>query len=283
MQMRTISPSWPYTFPFLRSRTWPEQSFPMQVWQIPSRQPNWRSRPASSPATRMGLPPSAVVSQSLAAKVMRPPSPSSWRASFGWNRPCGEVAVPLPVPVLGHGVEQVPGTREKSLALAPVGTEVVEVLRLDPLFLAGQSQRHAVAVVAGLEALELLTEDDPLRGAGRVDVDAIRVRTAPVEVAEHAHDRGDAAAGAEEQRLFRGRVRHHEAALDAAEADDVPGPGPLDEVGRDLAGVDQLGRDADQPVGTSRLRGEEYARQWKTPSTTTPTRVYCPGLCPGHS
>ena len=36
----------------------------------------------------------------------------------------------------------------------------------------------------------------------------------------------------------------------------------------------------------SRLAGSdvsEYARQWCTPSTATPSRTYWPGLCPGHS
>ena len=40
MQVRTISPSLPDTFPVRRSRTRPEHRRPTQVWQIPMRQPN---------------------------------------------------------------------------------------------------------------------------------------------------------------------------------------------------------------------------------------------------
>ena len=38
-QVRTISPSLPWTSPVRRSRTSPEQSRPTQVWQMPIRQP----------------------------------------------------------------------------------------------------------------------------------------------------------------------------------------------------------------------------------------------------
>ena len=78
-------------------------------------------------------------------------------------------------------------------------------------------------------------------------------------------------------------VGQHEVALDAAEADDRPGLRLPDEVGRDLALVDQLRRDADAAVGRPGSEVSEYARQWKMPSTTTPTRRYCPGSWPSHS
>ena len=38
-----------------------------------------------------------------------------------------------------------------------------------------------------------------------------------------------------------------------------------------------------QPSGRSGSDVSEYARQWWTPSTTTPTRRYWPGSCPSHS
>ena len=38
-----------------------------------------------------------------------------------------------------------------------------------------------------------------------------------------------------------------------------------------------------QPSGRPGSDVSEYARQWWTPSTTMPTRRYCPGWCPGHS
>ena len=74
MQVRTISPSLPETSPVRRSRTWPEQSFPTHVWQMPLRQPNGSSRPASSPATRIGCEPSHSASPSLLMKRIVPPS-----------------------------------------------------------------------------------------------------------------------------------------------------------------------------------------------------------------
>ena len=42
MQVRTISPREPETFPVRRSRISPDFSSPTQVWQMPSRQPNGR-------------------------------------------------------------------------------------------------------------------------------------------------------------------------------------------------------------------------------------------------
>ena len=59
-QVRTISPSLPWTLPVRRSRTCPWQSSPTQVWQMPIRQPKGRVAPASSPATRIGVPPSQL-------------------------------------------------------------------------------------------------------------------------------------------------------------------------------------------------------------------------------
>ncbi len=74
-QVRTISPSSPCTSPLRRSRSWPEQSLPMHVWQTPIRQPNGSSAPASSPATRIGWLPSLVASMSLLVNLIVPPSP----------------------------------------------------------------------------------------------------------------------------------------------------------------------------------------------------------------
>ena len=74
-QVRTISPSLPWTSPVRRSRTWPRRSSPTQVWQMPIRQPKGRVAPASSPATRIGVAPSQAASTPLLAKRTVPPSP----------------------------------------------------------------------------------------------------------------------------------------------------------------------------------------------------------------
>ena len=52
-----------------------------------------------------------------------------------------------------------------------------------------------------------------------------------IEVTDHAHDRRDPAAGADEQELFRRRIRQHELPLDLAEGDDRSLPRFVDEVG----------------------------------------------------
>ena len=58
MQMRTSCPVGSVTSPERRSRSLPDFSVPTQVWQIPIRQPKARFRPAFSPASRIGVPPS---------------------------------------------------------------------------------------------------------------------------------------------------------------------------------------------------------------------------------
>ena len=52
-----------------------------------------------------------------------------------------------------------------------------------------------------------------------VHVDDVVQRVAALELAQHAHDRRDAAAGADEQQPRRQRVRQAELALDLAEVD----------------------------------------------------------------
>src|SRR6185312_1473096 len=64
-QVRQITPSTSDTSPLRRSRSFPLRKVPTQVWQMPIRQPKGRSRPASSPATRIGVPPSHSTSLSL--------------------------------------------------------------------------------------------------------------------------------------------------------------------------------------------------------------------------
>ena len=129
----------------------------MQVWQMPSRQPNGSSSPASSPATRIGVPPSALgLGVARERSVIVPPSPSSPRAELGLEAlHVQALGVALALPVLGHRVEHVAGPREEGLALAPVGAELVEVRGRDPALLAGELQVQAVAVVALVELAQL--------------------------------------------------------------------------------------------------------------------------------
>src|SRR3954447_6805084 len=96
------------------------------------------------------------------------------------------VAVAVGVPVVGHRVEQLAGAGDEGLALAPVRAQPVEVARRDALALAGEPQRDVQPLVRVLEALELVTEDDVVLGAGRVDVDDVVQAVARGEVAQHA-------------------------------------------------------------------------------------------------
>ena len=124
----------PVTSPLRRSRTWPEQSLPTQVWQIPSRQPNGSSSPASSPATRIGVAPSHSASVSLLAKHDRAALAllGRRRASAG-SAPCaGGRSRPRRSQCSVERVEQLAGPGEERLALAPVGAELVEVAGRHP-------------------------------------------------------------------------------------------------------------------------------------------------------
>jgi len=77
-----------------------------------------------------------------------------------------------------------------------------------------------------------------------------------VQVAQHAHDRRDAATGADEQQLVGQPLGEQELALDATQGHDRARAPALNEVRRDLALVDVLDGDADQPVLARRVRGE---------------------------
>src|SRR5699024_7141365 len=59
--------------PVRRSWTWPSTSSRTQVWQMPMRQPKGICTPAASPASRIVVAPSTVVSTLDLAKVIVPP------------------------------------------------------------------------------------------------------------------------------------------------------------------------------------------------------------------
>ena len=70
----------------------------------------------------------------------------------------------------------------------------------------GELLVEAEAIVLRGEAAELVAEDDLVGLAGRVQQDDVGHLAALVEVAQHAHDRRDPAAGADEQQLGRAAV-----------------------------------------------------------------------------
>ena len=181
--------------PVRRSRTCPEHSFPTQVWQMPSRQPNGSSSPASSPATRIGV---RAVGLGLVVAVEeadrrrprpRSPSPPMHRLEA---LEVQAVAVAVALPVLEHRVEHVAGAREEGLALAPVRAQLVEVGRAEPALLAGELQRagdsRRGAASSARSCSPKMTSSSRARG---VEVHDVVELVAAVEVAQHAHDRRD--------------------------------------------------------------------------------------------
>src|SRR3954469_6689376 len=75
------------------------------------------------------------------------------------------VAVAVRVPVVEHRVEELARAGDERLALAPVGTEIVEVVRRQARALTGQPELDRQLVVALVERAQLLAEDDVLLGA----------------------------------------------------------------------------------------------------------------------
>jgi hypothetical protein len=112
------------------------------------------------------------------------------------------------------------------------------------------------AVMALLQVAERITEDDLLGAAGRVQQDGVVELAGLVEVTQHAHDRGDATTRADEQQLGRQLVRKQELTLHPAQRGDRPRASTPYQVWGDLALVDVLDRDADQPVGPLRIGGQ---------------------------
>src|SRR5436190_15602389 len=132
------------------------------------------------------------------------------------------IAVAGLVPVLAHRVEQVARSREERLALTPVGAQVVQVLRRDPAVLGGDLLVQAHAGIACRHVAQLVAEGDVVGRARGMQVDDVVQPAAAIEVAQHAHDRRDAAARAHERQLLRRRSGELERSLHVAEPHDRP-------------------------------------------------------------
>ena len=63
----------------------------------------------------------------------------------------------------------------------------------------------------------------------------------------------------------------------------VPGRATRTRYGDTLPVLSSFGVIEMNPSGRPGSEVSEYARQWCTPSTTTPTRRYWPGSCPSHT
>src|SRR4051794_16994661 len=163
------------------------------------------------------------------------------------------VAVRLALPAVAHGVEHLRRPADERLAVAPVRAQLVEVVRAHAAHLVRVLLVQAKAVVLLRHAPQLLAEDHVVGGARRVQQDDVVERLAARQRAQHAHDRRDAAAGADEEEALGERVGQDERALDAAEAHDPAASGLAHEVGGDLALLHELRRDADAPVRAPRI------------------------------
>src|SRR4051794_39607829 len=155
----------------------------------------------------------------------------------------------LSLPMVGQGVEHLPRPGGERLALAPVRTQLFEVGGLDAALGTGELDVHPEAGTPPVEVVESIAEDHVVLGAIRMHLDDVRQLIAAIKGAEHAHDRCDAAARADEQELLRRRVRQHEVALDSPETDHLARLRLADEVRRHLAALDQLRGDRDAAIG----------------------------------
>src|SRR4051812_11268401 len=166
------------------------------------------------------------------------------------------VAVAMLLPVVVERVEQLGRAGDEPLALLPVGAQLLEVLGLEAPHLARVLLVQAEAVVALRHLAQLLAEDHVLGVARGVDQQHVVERLLVLEAAQHAHDRRDPAARADEQQLLGDRIGEHELALDTPERDDAAGAPAAHEVGRHRALVDVLNRDRDEAIGPAGVRGQ---------------------------
>ena len=127
---------------------------------------------------------------------------------------------------------------------------------------------------------EILGEDDVAGAACRVEHHGVLKLARVVEVAQHAHDRRDAAPGADEQQLVRARLGQNEITLDAAQRDDRPGRPRRTRYGDTLPSSTFLTVMLMWPSSRRGSDVSEYARQWRTPSISSPIRRYWPGSVP---
>lgn len=143
------------------------------------------------------------------------------------------------------------GERQTQDRPAPVRAERVEVGWRDATLLGGEAEVQVKARVLGLDGAQALAEDHSIRRARRVDVDDVADSAAAGQARDHAHDRRDTAAGADQEQLFGSRIRQHEGSFDAPETDDFAGTRVTHQVGRDPSGLDQLRGDRDAAVARS--------------------------------
>ena len=205
--------------PVRRSRTPPSVRGTTQPKQMPIRQPDGISTPASSPASSRVVDASASMVMPEQVKVTSPPSPTAWIAR----------AEPLGVQAVGQAgvgpvclgvVEQAGRAAGPGLPGAPIGDDGVELGHGQHARRPGEAGDQPDPTRVG-ERPEFRAEQH-LLGGGR----GVHHHHVPRQrrVAQHPHDGGDAAAGGEEQHGVRHLAGQDEVARGLVEQDDGPGP-----------------------------------------------------------
>ncbi len=166
-------------------------------------------------------------------------------------------------PAPARGLPQLLGLVEHRLraarpraALGPVRAVLRQPGRSQPAALPGQVQLHPQRRVPCGQLLELGGEDDVAVARGRVHQHHVGHGVAPVQGAQHRHDRGDAAARGEEEQALRRRVGQHELTLGERETHDRAGPDAVDQVAGQEALRHRLDGDRDVPAVAARLGGQ---------------------------
>ena len=153
-------------------------------------------------------------------------------------------------------VQEIRRAGAECLTLTPIGAQLVQIGRLHAAAVLGDANVEVQGGMLAVQSLEGLREHALIPAVHGMDDDDVLHLVQMIELAQHAHDRRDAAAGADVEQLVRHRIGQGEDALDLAESDDVARLDLLHEEGRHGALRDELGADRDEAVVAVRIRGE---------------------------
>ena len=264
-QMRTISPSSPWTSPRAQvAQPARSRACRRRCGRCPSgsrtaarRRPPRRRRGSACEPSRLGLD-VALGKRDRAALALAAPSPPM----IGWKRSmCSRSAIALAPPSARSSASSISaGPQRKVVALAPVGAELVEVGGRDPA-VASRGVLDRAGGSPSLSRVELAQLGRRRSRRRRVGAEwrwtASSSASSRSRLAQHRHDRRDPAAGGDEQQLARAAGR---AATNVPSTSPrrtiVPGLRAAGDVGRDLALLDELRGDRDEAVGAARVGGE---------------------------
>ncbi len=180
-----------------------------------------------------------------------PPSPSATGASAGAKRSVCR-GRPAADQCCSRASSRAAGPQAHAVALAPVRHEDVELGGLQQAARVGVPLEQGEARLRGGQGAQLVPEEHLVRGGGAVQQDDVGEGAGLGELAEHAHDGGEAAAGRDHQQAGGQRVGQHEVAVGLGEPEHLPGLDARGQVGADEAAGDGLDGDRHGPVGLRR-------------------------------